>query len=51
LGSPVVLSNPASAPALAYRDAARRLKGEKVAMQVPCERRGLFDKLFGRRAA
>jgi septum site-determining protein MinD len=51
MGSPVVLSNPASAPALAYRDAARRLKGEKVPMLVPNERRRLFDKLFGRRAA
>jgi septum site-determining protein MinD len=51
MGSPVILSNPASAPALAYRDAARRLKGEKVPMSVPSERRRLFDKLFGRRAA
>jgi septum site-determining protein MinD len=51
MGTPVVLSNPASAPALAYRDAARRLKGEKVPMLVPNERRRLFDKLFGRRAA
>jgi septum site-determining protein MinD len=51
MGSPVVLSNPASPPALAYRDAARRLKGEKVPMLVPNERRRLFDKLFGRRAA
>jgi septum site-determining protein MinD len=51
MGSPVVLSNPASAPALAYRDAARRLKGEKVPMLVPNEKRRLFDKLFGRRAA
>jgi septum site-determining protein MinD len=51
MGTPVVLSNPASAPALAYRDAARRLKGEKVPMLVPNERRRLLDKLFGRRAA
>jgi septum site-determining protein MinD len=51
MGSPVILSNPGSAPALAYRDAARRLKGEKIPMLVPNERRGFFDKLFGRRAA
>jgi septum site-determining protein MinD len=51
IGSPVVLNNPASAPALAYRDAARRLKGEKIPMLVPSERRRLFGKLFGRRAA
>src|SRR2546421_20214 len=47
----VIVSNAASAPARAYRDAARRLKGEKIPMLVPSERRGLFDKLFGRRAA
>jgi septum site-determining protein MinD len=52
VGSPVVLSNPVSAPAVGYRDAARRLKGEKIEMLVPVvERKGLFDKLFGRRAA
>src|SRR5207302_3862160 len=44
IGSPVILSNAASAPARAYRDAARRLKGEKIPMLVPSERRGLFDK-------
>jgi septum site-determining protein MinD len=37
LGSPVTLSNAASAPARAYIDAARRLKGETVAMSVPSE--------------
>src|SRR5262249_57707204 len=51
LGSPVTLNNPLSAPARAYLDAARRLKGEAVPMTVPSDRRGLFDKLFGRRAA
>jgi septum site-determining protein MinD len=51
VGSPVTLNNPLSAPARAYLDAARRLKGETVPMTVPSERRGLFDKLFGRRAA
>lgn len=51
LGTPVTISNPNSAPARAYQDAARRLKGETVEMTVPTEKKGLFNKLFGRRAA
>ena len=51
LGSPVTLSNALSAPARAYADAARRLKGETVAMAIPGDRKTLFGKLFGRRAA
>jgi septum site-determining protein MinD len=51
LGAPVVLSNPAGAPARAYMDAARRLSGQQVDMVTPSERRGLLTKLFGRRAA
>ena len=51
LGSPVTLNNAQSAPARAYFDAARRLKGEKLAMSVPSETRGIFNKLFGRKAA
>jgi septum site-determining protein MinD len=52
VGFPVVLSNPASTPSVGYRDAARRLKGEKIPVLVPVvERKGLFEKLFGRRAA
>ena len=51
LGCPVVLNNPVSAPARAYMDAARRLKGENVTMLVPSEKKRLIDKLFGRRAA
>src|SRR6476619_389003 len=51
LGSPVTLNNTASAPARAYLDAARRLRGESLVMTVPSDRKGLFDKLFGRRAA
>jgi septum site-determining protein MinD len=51
LGQPVTLGNPLSAPARAYQDAARRLQGETVEMQMPAERRGLFGKLFGRRVA
>jgi septum site-determining protein MinD len=51
LGSPVTLCNPASAPARAYFAAARRLKGEDVPMSIPSDKRGLFTKLLGRRAA
>jgi len=51
VGSPVTLNNTASAPARAYLDAARRLKGDDVPMSIPSDRKGLFDKLFGRRAA
>jgi septum site-determining protein MinD len=51
LGSPVTLNNAASAAARAYIDAARRLKGDDVPMSIPSDRKGLLDKLFGRRAA
>jgi septum site-determining protein MinD len=51
VGSPVTLNNAQSAPARAYFDAARRLKGEKLAMDVPSESRGILNKLFGRKAA
>ena len=50
IGSPVTLNNPASAPARAYIDAARRLAGESIPMVVPSERKSFLDKLF-RRAA
>jgi septum site-determining protein MinD len=51
IGSPVTVCNPVSAPARAYGDAARRLAGENVPMTVPSEKKRLFTKLFGRRAA
>src|SRR3954469_1494122 len=51
IGTPVTLSNPMSAPARAYFDAARRLKGETVEVVVPLERQGLIGRLFGRRVA
>ena len=51
IGAPVTLANPASAPARAYRDAARRLTGELLPMTVPSDRAGLFGRLFGGRAA
>jgi septum site-determining protein MinD len=51
VGSPVTLNSPASSPARAYFEAARRLKGETIPMHVPSESRGIFNKLFGRKAA
>jgi septum site-determining protein MinD len=51
VGAPVTLNNPASAPARAYFDAARRLAGESVDMTVPSEKKGLMGRLFGRRVA
>jgi septum site-determining protein MinD len=51
VGSPVTLNNASSAPARAYLDAARRLKGESVTMAVPVERKGFMERLLRRRAA
>ena len=51
VGSPVTLNNALSAPARAYFDAARRLKGEDVPMLIPTESKGILNKLFGRKAA
>ena len=51
LGQPVTLASPMSAPARAYCDAAHRLLGENVAMNVPHERFNLLSKIFGGRAA
>ena len=50
-GTPVTLSDAASAPARAYMDAARRLNGADIAMSIPGDRKGIFGRLFGRRAA
>ena len=51
LGSPITLADGKSVPAMAYFDAARRLKGETLPVTVPGEKRGLFGKIFGRKAA
>jgi len=51
VGAPVTLNKAASAPARAYFDVMRRLKGEAVPMAVPSENRGIFDRLFGWKAA
>jgi septum site-determining protein MinD len=50
LGQPVTISDAASAPARAYADAVRRLKGEAVALTIPSEKKSFFGTLF-RRAA
>jgi len=51
LGTPVTLSSKDSAPARAYINAAKKLKGEDVVTVIPAPKKGLFDKIFGRRAA
>jgi septum site-determining protein MinD len=51
LGTPVTLSNELSAPARAYVDAAKRLKGETIAMTIPSQRKTILNRLFPRRAA
>jgi septum site-determining protein MinD len=51
VGSPVTLNNAASAPAIAYTDAVRRLMGENVSMTVPAPRKSFMNRLLGRRAA
>jgi septum site-determining protein MinD len=51
IGSPLTLNNPLSAPARAYFDAARRLKGEPLPMVVHGETKSIFTKLFTRKAA
>jgi septum site-determining protein MinD len=51
IGSPVTLSDSRSATALAYFEAARRLTGEVLPVTVPGEKRSLFGKIFGRKAA
>jgi septum site-determining protein MinD len=50
VGAPVTLNNPASAPARAYIEAAKRLSGETISMTIP-SKPNLLTKLFGRRAA
>jgi septum site-determining protein MinD len=51
LGAPVTLADQSSAPAKAYFEAVRRLNGEVLPVSIPGEKRGLFGKIFGRRAA
>jgi septum site-determining protein MinD len=51
IGSPITICDEQSAAARAYTDAAKRLSGESVAMTIPSNKKGLLNRLFGRRAA
>ncbi len=51
LGAPVTLADQSSALAKAYFEAVRRLNGEVLPVSIPGEKRALFGKIFGRRAA
>ncbi|MBP1849205.1 septum site-determining protein MinD [Rhizobium halophytocola] len=51
VGAPVTLADPRSVPAQAYFEAAQRLAGEDIPVTIPGEKRGLFGKMFSRRAA
>jgi septum site-determining protein MinD len=44
VGAPVTLSNTLSAPAVAYFEAARRLKGEEVPLVVPSASRSILNR-------
>ena len=51
IGAPITICGQQNAATRAYADAARRLSGEVVAMTIPSDKKGLFNRLFGRRAA
>jgi septum site-determining protein MinD len=51
VGAPITMNGSASPAARAYRDASRRLVGETVPMAALDEKKGLFNRLFSRRAA
>jgi len=51
MGAPVTLADARCAPAMAYFDAARRLRGEQLPITIPGDKRSIFGKIFGRKAA
>jgi septum site-determining protein MinD len=51
IGSPVTMNASISRAGLAYLEAARRLGGETVPIAIPDQKKTLFTRLFGRRAA
>src|ERR1700728_2635033 len=51
LGAPVTMNASGGQAALAYLEAARRLRGETVPVAIPDEKKTFFTRLFGRRAA
>ena len=51
IGAPVTMNASISRAGLAYLEAARRLAGETVPIAIPDQKKTLFTRLFGRRAA
>ncbi|MEM6849245.1 MAG: septum site-determining protein MinD, partial [Pseudomonadota bacterium] len=51
LGMPVTLGSPNSYAARAYTNAARKITGENVSVEIPQDTRGIFSKFFARKAA
>ncbi len=51
LGAPITMNGSTSQAGRSYEDAARRLVGETVPMLVPGEKKSLFNRILGRRAA
>lgn len=51
IGTPVTMCESKSTTAGAFTDAARRLMGEDLPVTIPDEKRGFFDRFFGRKAA
>ncbi len=51
IGAPVTMNASISRAGLAYLEAARRLGGETVPVAAPDQKKTLFTRLFGRRAA
>jgi septum site-determining protein MinD len=51
IGSPITLHNAMSAPARAYTEAAQRLCGADLPVNIPTDKKTLLGRLFGRRAA
>ena len=51
VGCPVTLHSPASVPARAYIDSARRLMGETIEITAPVEKKTFMSRLFGRKVA
>jgi septum site-determining protein MinD len=51
LGAPITMNGSTSQASRSYEDAARRLVGESVPMLIPGEKKSLFNRILGRRAA
>jgi septum site-determining protein MinD len=51
VGSPITLHSAMSAPARAYTEAAQRLCGADLPVNIPTDKKSLLKRFFGRRAA